>query len=128
MKVTEIASLLGKGYKVEEIKELASISATTPEALEMAKTGAKVSDIKELIALADAGDTTPGTPSPDPEPVHDDPTPDYKAMYEELKQQSDELKATVSKLQNDNTHRNNGGSFDAKEPSDILGEIMKDFT
>lgn len=128
MKVTEIASLLGKGYKVEEIKELASISATTPEALEMAKTGAKVSDIKELIALADAGDTTPGTPSPDPEPGHDDPTPDYKAMYEELKQQSDELKATVSKLQNDNTHKNNGGSFDAKEPSDILGEIMKDFT
>ena len=128
MKVTEIASLLGKGYKVEEIKELASISATTPEALEMAKTGAKVSDIKELIALADAGDTKPGTTSPDPEPDHDDPTPDYKAMYEELKQQSDELKATVSKLQNDNTHKNNGGSFDAKEPSDILGEIMRDFT
>ena len=124
MKITEIASLIGKGYKVEEVKELATIAATTPEALEMAKTGAKVSDIKELIALADAGDESkPDANTPDPEAGKKDQTPDYQKMYEELKKESEELKAKVSKLQEDNTHKNNEG--EEKKPEDILSDIMK---
>ena len=124
MKITEIASLIGKGYKVDEVKELATIAATTPEALEMAKTGAKVSDIKELIALADAGDESkPDANTPDPEAGKKDQTPDYQKMYEELKKESEELKAKVSKLQEDNTHKNNEG--EEKKPEDILSDIMK---
>ena len=127
MKITEIASLIGKGYKVEEVKELATIAATTPEALEMAKAGAKVADIKELISMADAGDDKkPDVTSPDPETGKNDPTPDYKQLYDELKKESEELKATVSKLQNDNTRKNNEGNDDQKKPEDVLADIMKD--
>ena len=126
MKITEIASLIGKGYKVEEVKELATIAATTPEALEMAKAGAKVADIKELIQMADAGEGKPDATTPDPEPGKSDPSPDYQKMYEELKKESEELKATVSKLQEDNTRKNNEGNEDKKEPEDILADIMKD--
>lgn len=127
MKITEIASLIGKGYKVEEVKELATIAATTPEALEMAKAGAKVADIKELISMADAGDDKkPDANTPDPETGKRDPTPDYKQLYDELKKESEELKATVSKLQNNNTRKNNEGNEEQKKPEDILADIMKD--
>lgn len=127
MKITEMASLLGKGYKVEDIKELATIAATTPEALEMAKTGAKVSDIKDLIALADAGNAKPDVNTPDPEQGESDPTPDYQKLYEDLKKESEDLKQTVSKLQEDNTRKDNGGNVQ-KDPEDILADIMKNFT
>lgn len=128
MKLTEMASLLGKGYKVEDLKELATIAATTPEALEMAKTGAKVSDIKDLIAMADAGEDKTGTTPPDPEQGKDDPTPDYKQLYDNLKKKSEELEAQVSKLQEDNTRKNTDGGNVQKDPEDILADIMKDYT
>lgn len=128
MKITEIASLLGKGYSVTDIKELAEISATTPEVLEMAKTGAKVSDLKDLIALADSGKDEPGTTPPDPEQKKDPSTPDLKTQIETLQKENSELKATVGKIQKENAAKDNSGGNKPADPEDILADIMKSHT
>ena len=124
MKITEIASLLGKGYKVDEIKELATMSAETPEVLEMAKSGAKISDIKELITLADPDNKDDQGHGKGQETDESDQTPDYKALYEDLKKKADDLQQTVSKIQEDNARKDNSGNKEEKSPEDILGDIM----
>ena len=128
MKITEIASLVTKGFSVSDIKELAEMSATTPEVLEMAKTGAKVSDIKDLVALADSGKDEPGTPSPDPEQKKDPSTPDLEAQIENLQKENSELKATVSKIQKENARQDHSGDNKPIDPMDTLAEIFKDVT
>lgn len=128
MKITEIASLVTKGFSVSDIKELAEMSATTPEVLEMAKTGAKVSDIKDLIALADSGKDEPGTIPPDPEQEKDPSTPDLKTQIENLQKENSELKATVSKIQKENARMDHSGDNKPIDPMDTLADIFKDVT
>lgn len=128
MKITEIASLLGKGYNVAEIKELAEISATTPEVLEMAKTGTKVSDLKDLIALADSGQDEPGTPPPDPDAGKDDPDADLKTQIETLTKENEDLRKTVGDIQKDNAAKDNSGGAKELDIIDTLNNMMKECT
>ena len=117
MKVTDILTLATKGYTVEDIKTVNEIAKETPEVLELAKTGLKVNDLKDLVALADAGDTESDTKKQSPERSESEDTPDYKALYEETKKEVENLKTTVSKIQDDNAKRDNSGD---KKEFDII--------
>lgn len=69
---------------------------------------------KEIDALAAIDEEQIDTPAPEPEaaapapiPQEDKPEePDYKSMYEELLKKSKETEAKVTKLQQDNVHKN----------------------
>lgn len=125
MKITEIGTLLTKGYSVGDIKELAEMSADTPEVLEMAKTGTKLSDIKELIALADSGDDTAGTTPPDPD-AGKDPEADLKTQNENLKKENEELRKTVGDIQKDNAAKDLSGGVKETDIIDTLNTMLKE--
>lgn len=120
MKITDMLALATKGYSVEDIKSVNELSKNTPEVLELAKTGLKVSDLNALVELADAGEPEPDAKkhgSEDPESAE---TPDYKALYEEEKKKAEELQTTVSKIQKDNAGKNVAGN---KQEPDIIDTI-----
>ena len=125
MKISEMLTLATKGYSAADIKAVAELSKDTPEILELAKTGLKVSDLNDLVALADAGDTEPDTKTPSQEPGESDQTPDYKTLYEDQKKKIKDLEATVSKIQNDNAARDNSGKQpEEKSVDEVLADIM----
>lgn len=127
MKISEMLTLATKGYSAADIKAVAELSKETPEVLELAKTGLKVSDLNDLVALADAGETEPDTKGASQEPGESDPTPDYKALYEDQKKKIEDLEATVSKIQKDNTRQDISGNTKS-DPVDVLADIMKECT
>lgn len=126
MKISEMLTLATKGYSAADIKAVAELSKETPEVLELAKTGLKVSDLNDLVALADAGEAEPDTKGASQEPGESDPTPDYKTLYEDQKKKIEELEATVSKIQKDNARKDN--SDHVEDPADVLADIMKECT
>lgn len=126
MKISEMLTLATKGYSAADIKAVAELSKETPEILELAKTGLKVSDLNELVALADAGEAEPDTKGAGQEPGESDRTPDYKTLYEDQKKKIEDLEATVSKIQEDNARKDI--SDKAEDPTDVLANIMKECT
>ena len=126
MKISEMLTLATKGYTAADIKAVAELSKETPEILELAKTGLKVSDLNDLVALADAGEPEPDTKGASQEQGESDSTPDYKALYEDQQKKISELEATVSKIQKDNTRKDN--SDHVEDPTDVLADIMKECT
>ena len=86
-------SLLAKGYSKKEIDALAAID----DELDQKADQDNAADNKKEPDQKDAN-VPESTPTPDPEP-------DYKAMYEELLKKSKETEAKVTKLQQDNVHK-----------------------
>ena len=79
---------------------------------------------KDIDALAAIDEEQIDTPAPEPEaaapapvPQEDKPEePDYKSMYEELLKKSKETEAKVTKLQQDNVHKDSApASAEAKQ-------------
>ena len=128
MKISEMLTLATKGYSAADIKTVAELSKDTPEILELAKTGLKVSDLNDLVALADAGDSEPDTKTPSQETGESDQTPDYKKLYEDQKKKIEDLESTVSKIQKSNAEKDVSGDQKAPDIIDTLSEMMKDCT
>lgn len=84
----ETLALLAAGYKKKEIEALAEIDLEEVE---------KEPEVPAPII-------TDSAPAPVPE-KEADPEPDYKAMYEELLEKNKKTEATVTKLQQDNIHK-----------------------
>lgn len=120
MTFKEIASLAIAGVSVGDIKELGEMAKTNPEVIEIAKTGAKLSDIKDLISLA--GPEEASKEGPSPEEDKRDPAPDYQKLYEESQKKLEELSKTVSKIQSDNAAKDISDK-DTQE-SDIFMDIL----
>ena len=108
--------LLSAGYKKKDIEAL--------EALDEEQTikGAEVP----------APVITDSAPAPAAAPVSDkkeDPEPDYKAMYEELLEKNKKTEATVTKLQQDNIHKDSApaaAEARAKE-AESLNNLVRSF-
>lgn len=123
MKFTDSAALLIKGYTLDEIKEINELSKTNPEVIEVSKTGAKLTDIKTLLSLADAEDNSGEAPGPDT--GNNDQTadpPDYRKLLEEEKKKTAELEQKVSDIQKENNRRDLSGK--QQEEPDIFEDIM----
>lgn len=128
MKISEMLTLATKGYSAADIKAVAELSKDTPEILELAKTGLKVSDLNDLVALADVGGSEPDTKTPSQETGESVQTPDYKTLYEDQKKKIEDLEATVSKIQKSNTEKDVSGDQKTPDIVDTLSEMMKDCT
>ena len=123
MNIAEIVKLTAAGYKVSEITELKGMEKDNPEALNLALNGNSFSDVKDLLALADAEEVNP-TEAPDPAPGERDPEPDYKSMYEELKKKSDTLENTIKEIQKSNQSTPGDPQ---KTDEEIITELVQSF-
>ena len=117
--------LLSAGYKKKDIEAL--------EALDEEQTikGAEV-PAPVITDSAPAPVITDSAPAPAAAPVSDkkeDPEPDYKAMYEELLEKNKKTEATVTKLQQDNIHKDSApaaAEARAKE-AESLNNLVRSF-
>ena len=100
MKFSEMVGLAVSGYSAGDIKELAEMQKENPDIIKLTKSGAKLSEIKDLLSMADAEETP--AKSAGPEPCESDKTPDYQKMYEEQKDEIEKLRTTVSEIQKKN--------------------------
>ena len=124
MKWNEVVSLTVAGYSAADIKEIKSLEKDRPEIIKMAKAGAKLKDIRELIEMSDPEDDNSGN-SDDQEPDERDQTPDYKKLYEEQSKEIDELKATVSKIQKQNASEDHSEDQKEADDLDIFADLLK---
>ena len=122
MKIGDIIKLSLGGYDTQSIKELGELSKESPEIVDLAKTGKKLPEIKELLSMVDAEETPAKNTAPEPD--ESDPTPDYKKMYEEQKTKVEELAATVSKIQHDNAGKDISSGNEEKDPFETIAGII----
>ena len=125
MKVADILKLTAAGYKPADIKELSELEKTQPEAVQIAASGASLQDVKDLISLTTTEEAESAEVA-DPGAGESDPEPDYKRMYEELKNQTDKLQETLGKLQADNSHKDLSGETQ-KSLDEQVADIITNF-
>lgn len=122
MKIGEMIGLAVSGYTASDIKELAELQKENPEIIKLTKTGAKLSDIKDLLAMADSEETPENNAGQ--EPHESDETPDYRKMYEDQKAELEKLERTVSEIQRKNASEDISGSADEKDPlADFMNKL-----
>ena len=103
-------ALLAKGYSKKEIDALAAVdeeNEANPEP-----------------------DPVPETPPPAPEPEDPaEPEPDYKALYEDLLKKSKETEAKVTKLQQDNVHKDSDPASEEgrQKEQESLNDLFRSF-
>lgn len=124
MKWTDTVALSVAGYSAQDIRDIKALEKERPEVIQMAKAGAKLKDIKDLIEMSDPDDTPAGN-SDGQEPDESDPTPDYKKLYEEQTKQIEELKATVSDIQKQNASKDLSGGKKEVDDLDIFADLLK---
>ena len=104
-------TLLAKGYSKKEIDALASIDEKAAEEQEAPKE----------------------TPAPAPEVSREETPaqeePDYKALYEEQLKKNEEAAAKITKLQQDNIHKDSAPAMEQtkKEQQDSLNNLIRSF-
>lgn len=122
MKISEMVSLAVSGYSAGDIKELAEMQKENPDIIKLTKSGAKLSEIKDLMAMADAEEAP--AKSAGPEQTESESTPDYKKMYEDQKAEIEKLKGTVSDIQRKNASEDISGSAADKDPlADFMNKL-----
>lgn len=124
MKVAEILKLTSAGYKVADIKELMELEKQVPEAVQIAAAGASLTDVKDLISLVASEDGE----SPEEVvtgPDKSEPEPDYKKLYEELKEKTGTLEDTLKAIQEDNQRKDVSGN--TPNLDETLADIVTSF-
>ena len=111
MKINDIIALAKSGYKVSEIKELMAL-------------GEQQTEEPAEIPAKEQAQPEPETAGPEPS---GDPAPDERAKeIEELKKQIDGLKADLAKAQKQNTAADlSDGAQTHKNTQDAVNDIMK---
>ena len=112
----ETLSLLAAGYKKKDIDALAAIDEENE----------KVSEIKEE-KTEHISETKEETEDPKHEKQENEP--DYKKMYEELLEQNKKTEAKVTKLQQDNIHKDSApASAEARQKEQkALTDLVRGF-
>lgn len=112
MKINDIIALAKSGYKVSEIKELMSLGETQ-QSEEPAENPAE-----------ESGQPEPEKAGPEPagEPA---PSADQSAEINELKKQIEGLKADLAKAQKQNAQEDLSGGVKIKSGQENVNEIMR---
>ena len=132
MKIAEMIKLGVHGFKPSDIKQINGSGIATDEIISLAENGYSVNDVNELITLAqESGAVQPGNDEPTAaqEPAQLSGNEGEKAVYnnEEIKAKDAEiekLKATLARVQNQNSTRNLGPT-EPKDPRKEIQEIFK---
>lgn len=109
----ETLSLLAAGYKKKDIEALAAIDE----------------ELEDTSLSSDkAPETVPAAQEPQKEEVKEE-VPDYKKMYEELLEKNKQTEAKVTKLQQDNVHKDSApAAAEAKvKEQEALTDLVRGF-
>lgn len=111
--------LMAAGYTKKEIDNLAAIDDENEK---------DEKDKKDPEPVPPAPVIVETVPAPAPEEKKD-PEPDYKKMYEDLKKSNAETKATLTKLQQDNVHKDSSAAAEEqkKEQNESLMKLVSSF-
>ncbi len=109
--------LMAAGYSKKEIDNLAAIDEENEK-----------EDKKDPEPVPPPPVITESQPAPAPEDKKD-PEPDYKKLYEDLKKENDKNKADLTKLQQDNVHKDSTPDKEkaAKEQQESLLGLVRGF-
>ena len=109
--------LMAAGYSKKEIDALAAIDEENDK-----------DDKQDPDPVPPPPVITESTPAPAPEDKKD-PEPDYKKLYEDLKKENDKNKADLTKLQQDNVHKDSTPDKEqaAKEQQESLLNLVSSF-
>lgn len=132
MKLTDMIKLGIKGFKPSDIKQINESGMPTGEVIKLAESGYSVSEVNELISLADkepevqpgdkeennASGPVQGTPQ---EPKVQEPSED---IVQEKESEIENLKKQLQAAQLQNTQRNLGPA-DPQSAEDKVKEIFK---
>ena len=112
--------LMAAGYTKKEIDNLAAIDEENEKNAKDEK--------KDPDPVVPAPVIVETVPAPAPEEKKD-PEPDYKKMYEDLKKSNDETKATLTKLQQENVHKDSSAAAEEKkkEQNESLINLVSSF-
>ena len=107
-------TLLAKGYTKKEIDALAAADEEQEE-----KKEEKEDPVPPAPVITDSK----------PAEEKKDPEPDYKQLYEDLKKDNDATKAKLTKLQQDNVHKDStpAAAEEAKKQSESLTNLVRSF-
>lgn len=108
MNIGNIISLTTKGYKPNEIKELADLAKEMPDVVKLAETQSSLDDVKALLELTTTTEPEPEKPAETPESEETPPAGDQSKEIEKLKE---ELKAAQAR----NAGTDNSGSVKTQE-------------
>ena len=110
--------LMAAGYTKKEIDNLAAIDEENEKD--------EKDDKKDPEPVPPAPVIVETVPAPE---VKKDPEPDYKKMYEDLKKSNEETKATLTKLQQDNVHKDSSAAAEEKkkEQNESLMKLVSSF-
>lgn len=102
------------------------------ETLSLLAAGYKKKDIEALAAIDEEQETEEApAAAPDPAPVEEkkEEEPDYKTLYEELLEKNKKTEATVTKLQQDNVHKDMApAAADARQKQqEDLNSLVRSF-
>lgn len=107
MKITDITTLLGKGYSVDQIKAVAEDEKKNSDVVQVALAAESYEKYNELLpVVADivTADTVieTGKPGPkkdveNPDPKKEEEQPEYKKLYEEAKAKLEKFKQDQAK-------------------------------
>lgn len=125
--ITDAVSLMTKGYKAGEIKEIFSLSKDNEEIIELAKSAGNMSDFKSLLELI--GDPEDKSDPKDEPPADDqknsDTTPEEDKEKDELKKQLEETKKQLEEAQKKNAAADiSGGQKTLDEQLDEFAQIV----
>ena len=109
----ETLSLLAAGYKKKDIEALAAIDDELDD---------------KNLSSTEAPETVPAAQEPKKEEVKEE-EPDYKKMYEELLEKNKQTEAKVTKLQQDNVHKDSApDAAEAREKEQqALTDLVRGF-
>ena len=131
MNIADVFKLSVGGYTKEQIKEMWTMTKDCPEILDYAiKNGKSFDDVKGLFDFSqELGQGETVTPTPPQEQTHDSGKSDRDAelekKIEELTKQNEELNKSISTLQSQNLHTDQGGN--QPDPSEEFNKIVASF-
>lgn len=110
--------LMAAGYTKKEIDNLAAIDEENEKNAKDEK--------KDPDPVPPAPVITDSKPAPEEKK---DPEPDYKKMYEDLKKSNEETKATLTKLQQSNVHKDSSAAAadQLNEQNESLKKLVSSF-
>lgn len=115
--IKDIVALATAGYKVSEVKELLSLANQSET--KSAEEGEK--DQPEKTEQHEAGKE-----QPEEAPKKGTDTPEEDSAILSYKQKIEELEAQVQKLQSDNVHKDQSGK-ETKNDEDLLNELTQTY-
>lgn len=133
MELLNMVKLGTMGFKPADIKQLGASGIDSDQIIELAKAGYQVTDVNELIKLAQEDPKPKENPEdkdgekPDnpPKPAGDKDEPDNNKALEDALKQLEEQKAIITKLQEKNAQKDLG-TPQTTTPADAFRNALRE--